>query len=115
MKKRASRRFVLSWIIVFVWLWPLANVLRAQGTVVWSDSFDDPSPDSRWAVDNGTWQIGTPTIGPAANTAGFRTFSGTKCATTGLAANYAENVSTRLIRVSSFIVPAASTNPRLRF
>src|SRR5581483_4222481 len=88
---------------------------QAQPTVVWSENFDDANADSRWAVDNGTWQIGSPTVGPAKNAAGFRAFSGSRCATTGLTANYGPNIDTRFFRISSFTVPPANQNPRLRY
>ena len=42
-------------------------------------------------------------------------YNGQKCAATVLAGNYSEPVDTRLIRHTSFVVPSASENPRLRF
>jgi regulation of enolase protein 1 (concanavalin A-like superfamily) len=83
-------------------------VARAQ-TVVWSDNFDDGNGNNRWYGDNGVWQIGTPTAGPGT------AHSTAYCAGTGLTANYADNASSRLIRMQSFTVPPASQYPRLRF
>src|ERR1019366_2633488 len=40
---------------------------------------------------------------------------GPYCATTGLTANYAVGANSRLIKVQSFLVPAANQFPRLRF
>jgi len=62
-----------------------------------------------WHVDNGTWEVGTPTSGPDS------AFNGQNCAATVLAGNYSEPVDSRLIRHTSFVVPPASENPRLRF
>ncbi|MCX6827687.1 MAG: cohesin domain-containing protein [candidate division Zixibacteria bacterium] len=66
-----------------------------------------------WHVDYGTWQVGVPTSGP--NAAHDTAIGGTKCAATVLAGNYTEGQSTRLIKDTRFVVPAASENPRLRF
>jgi len=92
------------------------GLVRAE-TVVWSENFDDGLANNRWAVDNGTWQIGSPTYGPSANASGSRAFSGTKCATTGLSGNYGNSVNSRvyLLAAQAVTVPAASQNPHLRF
>ena len=84
-------------------------------TVVWSENFDDGNGNSRWYADAGVWQMGSPTIGPATNSAGYRTHSGSNCATTGLTANYPAGANSRLIRIQTFTVPDASLFPRLRF
>jgi hypothetical protein len=89
------------------WLFFLTPA-RAQ-TVVWSENFDDGNGNSRWAPDNGVWQIGAPVIGPGA------AHSPPYCAATGLTANYPAGANSRLIRFQSFTVPAASQSPRLRF
>ncbi|MBN2602875.1 MAG: choice-of-anchor J domain-containing protein [Candidatus Thermoplasmatota archaeon] len=62
-----------------------------------------------WHVDGGTWEVGLPTSGPDT------TYNGLNCAATILAGNYAEPVDSRLIRHTTFVVPPASDNPRLRF
>jgi hypothetical protein len=91
----------------------VAGNVRAE-TVFWSDGFETNVP-SRWTT-NSTWRIGSPTAGPATNAAGFRTHSGTNCASTQ---NYAYNdsrlVCTNYNGATSLIVPAASQYPRLRF
>jgi hypothetical protein len=88
--------------------WYLDDVIVETGTV----AFDNPktweSGLGDWGVDKGTWEVGTPTSGPSA------THGGTKCAATVLGGNYAEGVDSRLIS-PSFVVPATSQNPRLRF
>jgi Dockerin type I domain/Secretion system C-terminal sorting domain len=78
------------------------------GNILWSESFED-NPDKDWNSDYGVWEMGIPTSGP--NSA----FVGRQCAATKLAGDYPDNVNTRLIRYTSFIVPDASLNPRLRF
>ena len=92
----------------------LEDVGHAE-TVFWSDGFETNGP-SRWTT-NSTWRIGSPTAGPATNAAGFRTHSGTNCASSQ---NYAYNSDARLICTNyngtqSLVVPATGQFPRLRF
>jgi hypothetical protein len=87
---------------------------RAE-TVYWSDGFETNVP-SRW-ITNSTWRIGSPTAGPATNSAGFRTHTGTNCASTQ---NYPNNTDSRLIctnynGLTTLVVPATNQFPRLRF
>ena len=77
------------------------------------EGFESDSNTNDWAVDAGTWEIGTPTAGPATNAAGSRAHSGTNCAATILAGNYPNNVDSRLIS-PPFAVPN-STGQALRF
>ncbi len=60
------------------------------------------------ATDFGIWEIGQPTSGPGS------AHSGTQCASTVLAGDYPEDRSSRLVS-PPFVIPAASTNPQLRF
>lgn len=92
----------------------LASIASAQ-SVLWSENFDDGNGNNRWYADAGVWQIGSPTIGPSTNSAGYRTHSGPDCATTGLTANYPVGMNSRLIRIQTFTVPAANQWPRLCF
>ena len=93
-----------------------ADMGRAE-TPFWSDDFDDSGAGSRWKASTpGVWHISSPIAGPAKNSEGYRTYSGTKCASTQL---YAYNDS-RLICInyngdSSLVVPSADQFPRLRF
>ncbi len=90
-------------------LFVLFSLFLAQGqTTLWSEDFEGDWYNN-WYVDNGTWEVGTPTSGPNA------AHAGDNCAATVLAGNYSEPVTTRLIRYTSFVVPAASENPRFRF
>src|SRR6185369_3482528 len=66
-----------------------------------------------WYTESGTWEVGVPRSGPPTNSAGRRAFTGTNCAATVLAGNYANAVDSRLVS-PAFLVPASSTNPRLR-
>jgi hypothetical protein len=95
-----------------------ADMSRAQTNFFWSDNFET-NAGRRW-INNGIWSIGSPTIGPAINSAGYRTHSGANCATTGLKSNYPYNADARLVCInyngaSSFVVPSADESPRLRF
>jgi hypothetical protein len=102
--------------LVIITTWQLIICLAAQAqTVLWSENFDDGNGNSRWYADAGVWQMGSPTIGPETNSAGYRTHSGPDCATTGLTANYPVGMNSRLIRIQTFIVPPANQFPRLRF
>ena len=83
-------------------------------TIVWSENFDDGNGNDRWAADS-VWQIGSPSIGPEVNSAGYRTHSGPYCATTGLTTNYPQLADARFYRLQSFTVPSAAQYPRLRF
>ncbi len=78
------------------------------GNIIWSESFEN-NPDNDWNADYGIWEMGITTSGP--NSA----FVGGQCAATKLAGDYPDNVNTRLIRYTSFVVPNASLNPRLKF
>ena len=66
------------------------------------------------SVTQGTWQVGTPTSGPAPNAHGNRAYEGTGAAGTVLGGNYADNQDSRLVG-PAFVVLAALENPRLRF
>jgi bacillopeptidase F (M6 metalloprotease family) len=99
------KNFIL--ISVFMVLAVLSTTMVKAQTVVWSEDFEGNWTND-WYVDNGVWEVGVPTTGPSAP------HGGTKCAATVLNGNYPPNANTRLIRYSSFAVPAATENPRLR-
>ena len=82
------------------------NTIFSQ--TLWNEDWEG-NWSSNWYVDGGTWEVGIPTSGPDS------AFDGQNCAATVLAGNYSEPVDTRLIRFTSFTVPPASENPRLRF
>ncbi len=106
---RLTGLFVIALLAVF------ASAVKAQTTVVWQDNFESPTVWDNWGVDNGVWDIGAPLTGPATNSAGYRTHEGTNCAATVLAGNYPVSTSSRLIRITPFVVPSASQSPRLEF
>jgi Putative metal-binding motif len=79
-------------------------------TTLWIEDFEGYDWSDFWHADYGTWEVGTPAnVGPAS------AHSPVKCAATVIAGNYSEGVDSRFIRHVSFVVPAASENPRLRF
>src|ERR1035441_3282733 len=90
------------------------SVVRAE-TSIWQENFDDGNGDNRWYAEMGVWQIGSPTVGPRTNSLGYRTYSGPYCVTTGLNGNYLAHQDSRFIRIASFVVPASTNSPRLRF
>jgi hypothetical protein len=100
------------------WLWPallLAAGSARAATPVWADNFETNAA-SRWQV-SAPWKIGSPTAGPAVNTAGYRTHSGANCANTQ---GYGYNKNVRLVCIryngaSTLLVPSADQAPRLRF
>ena len=87
-------------------LWPQLG--SAQTTVLWQEDWEG-NWFQDWFVEAGTWEVGEPTSGP--NSA----FASLKCAATVLDGDYDEPVDSRLIRFTSFVVPSATENPRLRF
>ena len=99
-------------------MFALLAVLAANGaeTIVWQDNFDDGNGDDRWYPDGtAAWQIGSPIGGPPTNSSGYHTHSGQFCVTSGLNGNYLPYQDSRIIRIASFVVPAATNSPRLRF
>src|SRR5208282_5476265 len=80
------------------WFVDDVEVVTDQPGVSFPESFEAGIGD--WAVDFGTWEIGQPTSGPKA------AHTGTNCAATVLAGNYANNVDSRLIS-PPFLVPAS--------
>ncbi len=104
---RGRKRLQLWPIFAFVFFCN-TSAWATPADTLWSENFEgDWTRD--WNVDAGTWEVGIPTSGPN------KAFRGQKCAATVLAGNYAPNVKSRLIRHTSFIVPSALSNPRLRF
>jgi hypothetical protein len=97
-----------------------ATLLLAAGqgraeTDFWFDNFETNAA-SHW-VSTGVWHIGSPTAGPAINSAGFRAHSAAHCASTQ---SYPYSQDARMVCVnyngsSSFVVPATNQFPRLRF
>lgn len=86
--------------------WFVDDVEVVTGTPIFyvPESFESGEGD--WSVDSGTWEVGRPASGPGA------AHTGTNCAATVLAGNYANNADSRLIS-PPFTVPASS--PTLRF
>jgi len=72
------------------------------------ESFEATNFWSNWSSDNGTWQWGVPASGPNG------AHHGSNVVATVLGGNYGDDTSSRLVS-PSFIVPAGSQNPRLRF
>ena len=95
-------------LLSFVALLASFMTYSQQKAVVWSEDFEGDW-SVNWHVEAGTWEVGTPTSGPN------KAYSETKCAATILAGNYPGSAKTRLIRHTSFTIPSADQNPRLRF
>jgi hypothetical protein len=115
-----------KWLL-YIWpvLW-LAALSASAGTLYWSDNFDT-NGTSRWMLRQGiygsggaTWQIRSPTAGPATNATGYRAHSGSFCANTQ---NYGINQDARLICTNYSYADVANSptllvpgdHPRLRF
>ncbi|MFO7670824.1 MAG: T9SS type A sorting domain-containing protein [Bacteroidales bacterium] len=100
-----NKKAILPIVIFFY----SVSIMNAQNKdTLWFEDFERAWYDN-WYVDVGTWEVGTPTSGPQA------AFTGNNCAATILNGNYSDNVDTRLIRFTSFVVPPASYNPQIRF
>ena len=96
-------------------LWPAAS--HAE-TTSWSDNLET-NAGSHWTT-NLIWKIGAPTSGPATNAAGFRTYAGSHCATTGLTGSAPANADSRFVctnynGAAYLFIPTNSPSPRLRF
>jgi hypothetical protein len=87
-------------------LFPTMGMTQSYDTL-WTEDWEGNWIDN-WNVTNGTWQVGTPTSGPAG------TYEGQKCAATVLDRNYPDNADTRLEQLNNLIVPTADWKPRLR-
>ncbi|MCF8267011.1 MAG: T9SS type A sorting domain-containing protein [Ignavibacteriales bacterium] len=82
--------------------------ISAQTNTLWQETWEG-NWTAEWYVDNGTWQVGTPSgSGPG------KAFAGSRCAATVLNGNYSENVSTRLIKISALTIPSDAIEPRIR-
>jgi len=79
-----------------------------QAPFVSPESFEDAGASARWTADLGVWEVGVPTSGPGA------AHGGSNCLATILNGSYTENRSSR-VSSQAFVVPSASSNPRLRF
>lgn len=88
----------------------LLNLRPAMAGVIWKESFEGATVEERWSVEGGAWQIGTPAEFPKSPS-----LLGGQLAGTVLDANYSENLDASLVRESSFLVPPAEEEPRLRF
>ncbi len=95
-------------VAVFVVALSPAMVVGQTETVLWSEGWEG-SWIFDWSVTGGTWEVGAPSSGPG------NTIEGAKCAATVLAGDYPEGVNSQLKRETTFVVPPASQNPRLRF
>ncbi|MDX1530742.1 MAG: T9SS type A sorting domain-containing protein [Rhodothermales bacterium] len=88
---------------------PRVAAQPAEVDTLWFEDWEGDFTDN-WFVDAGTWEVGEPTSGPGA------AYAGTQVAATILAGNYSDAApDSRIVRFSSFVVPPAEANPRLRF
>jgi len=76
--------------------------------VIFSENFEGNWEDD-WYVDNGSWEVGSPTSGPGA------VYEGNNCLTTLLAGNYPPNALTKFIKITPIVIPPASSYPCLTF
>jgi hypothetical protein len=97
--------FAMTVFVVMAFL-PTASFGQAE-TVLWSENWEGNWIQD-WHVDAGTWEVGAPSSGPG------DAYDSLMCAATILAGNYPDGVNTRLVRHTTFVVPPASENPRLR-
>ncbi len=88
--------------------WYIDDVEVITGPINFNIPEDWESGIGDWASERGTWEVGTPSVGPGA------AYDGQQCAATVLEGNYSEPVDSRL-ESPKFTVSAASENPRLRF
>ncbi|GAB6162858.1 hypothetical protein JCM12298_20180 [Desulfothermus naphthae] len=96
-------------VLMILFLLFSALVFSAFAEVIYSDNFE--SGWGNWSVDNGIWQIGTPTAGPES------CHSGSQCAGTNLNGKYDPNTDSRLITPSIYLpeITNAREEIHLRF
>ena len=82
-----------------------ADSAHAVGTV-FSEDFE--TGIGAWSADNGVWQVGMPTAGPANCVSGI----GTQCAGTNLGGNYPASTDSRFIS-PAVVLPSVSANEEL--
>ena len=88
--------------------WYIDDVSLVTGPYVLSIPEDFETGFDDWSADEGSWEVGVPSSGPAS------AHGGQNCAGTNLEGNYQEPSEGRLVS-PPFVVPAASENPRFRF
>ena len=105
-KKIFAQMYKVLMILFFLFS---ALVFSAFAEVIYSDNFE--SGWGNWSVDNGIWQIGTPTAGPES------CHSGSQCAGTNLNGKYDPNTDSRLITPSIYLpeITNAREEIHLRF
>ncbi|MCK4773261.1 MAG: hypothetical protein KAT30_00695, partial [Candidatus Krumholzibacteria bacterium] len=111
--ENSRRRSALAMVFQIALVLFVVSIIPASGycqteTPLWTEDFEGGWMFD-WSITAGTWQVGVPSSGPG------RAIDTTRCAATVLAGNYPEGVSSRLKRETTFVVPPASENPRLRF
>ena len=89
--------------------WYIDDIFVIKGKDLFNNPEDFESGISDWGVDNGTWEIGTPTAGPDT------CHSGQICAGTVLDGNYFNAANTRLITPEITLTPVENMNPELYF
>jgi hypothetical protein len=92
-------------ILLLVLSLSYTTVTGQESNTVFNDGFENGW--GNWWVDNGVWDIGTPTVGPDT------CHSGSNCAGTVLNGNYPDNANTRLIS-PSIKLPNLGSNEKLR-
>ncbi|MFQ5965289.1 MAG: RHS repeat-associated core domain-containing protein, partial [Candidatus Scalinduaceae bacterium] len=88
-KQKIFLQRTLKRILCFYILFLSFEVLNVQAAIVFEDDFE--SGIGIWSIDNGIWEIGTPTSGPGS------AFRGENCAATILGGNYPYISDSRLI------------------
>jgi len=93
----SSFRAVTTCLLLYSLLLVAACGLHAD--VLFQEDFE--SGLGEWTVDNGVWEVGTPTSGPMA------AYAGEQCAATVLAGNFPAGVNSRLISPPIALPPSA--------
>jgi hypothetical protein len=88
--------------------WYIDDVSLITGPYVFNNPEDFETGFGDWSVDEGSWEVDIPTVGPS------NAHSGQNCAGTNLDGNYQESSDTRLVS-PPFTVPPVSENPAFRF
>jgi bacillopeptidase F (M6 metalloprotease family) len=89
--------------------WYIDDISMLKGPDVFYNPENFELEMGDWSVDNGLWEVGSPTVGPPS------AHSGQICAGTVLNGNYFNSANTRLVSPEVTLTPIAGQNPELFF
>ena len=105
---RIAFYFTSDWVSTYNG-WYIDDVSIETDVVIFPNPEDFELGIGNWSADNGLWEVGIPSSGPA------NAHSGQNCAGTVLSGNYPNDANTRLISPEINLTPASGQTPMLFF